>query len=64
MTKNEMFIFGLCSFYDDWLSDPSYESLPNSEKRPPESSKNEMLIFGLRSFSDDWPSDPSNKTKM
>ena len=24
--KNEMFIFGLCSTSDDWLSYPSYES--------------------------------------
>ena len=38
-----MLIFGLCSTFDDWLSDPSNES----------QLKNEMLIFGLHSTSDD-----------
>ena len=52
-----MFIFGLCSTSDDWLSDPSNESLLKCEKRPPKSSENEMFVFGLHSTSDDRPSD-------
>ena len=55
-----MFIFGLCSTSDDQLSDPSDESQPKCEKRPPKSLRNEMLVFGLRSTSDDRLSDPSD----
>ena len=58
-----MFIFELHSTSDDWLSNPSDESPPKCQKRPPKSSKYEMLIFGLCSTSDDWPSDPSNKSQ-
>ena len=49
---------------DDRLSDPSDESQPKCEKRPPKSLKNEILIFILRSTSDDWPSDPSDKSQL
>ena len=59
--KNEMFIFGLRSTSDDWLSNPSNEQWLKCGKRPPKSSKNEMLIFGLCSTSDDQPSNPSKK---
>ena len=31
---NEMLIFGLCSLYDDWPSDPSDESQPKYKKGP------------------------------
>ena len=41
---------------DDGLSNPSNESQPKCDKRPPKSSKNEMLIFMLHSTSDDQPS--------
>ena len=34
LSKNEMFVFGLCSISDDWLSDLSNESWPKSEKDP------------------------------
>ena len=57
-----MFIFGLHSTSDDWLSDPSNEHRPKCEKRPPKSLKNEMFVFGLSSISNDWPSDPSNES--
>ena len=33
-SKNEMFVFGLSSISDDWLSDLSNESQPKSEKGP------------------------------
>ena len=33
--KNEMFIFGLRSISDDWLSNPSDEHQPKCQKRPP-----------------------------
>ena len=57
-----MLIFGLHSTSDDQLSDPSDESQPKCEKRPPKSSKNEMLIFGLHSTSDDRPNDLSDES--
>ena len=56
-----MFIFGLYSTSDDWLSDSSDEYQPKCKKRPPKSSKNEMFIFGLHSTSDDQSSDPSDE---
>ena len=58
-----MFIFGLCSTSDDWLSDLSDEHRPKckKQKRPPKSSKNKMFVFGLCSTSDDRPSDLSNE---
>ena len=56
-----MFVFGLHSISDDWLSDLSNECQPKCEKRPPKSSKNEMFVFGLCSISDDWLSDLSNE---
>ena len=59
-----MLIFELHSTSDDWPSDPSNESRPKCEKRPPKSLKNEMLIFGLRSTSDDWLSDLSNESQL
>ena len=58
-----MFIFGLCSTSDDWLSDLSEESQLKCEKRPPKLSKNEMLIFGLHSTSNDWPNNLSNESQ-
>ena len=58
-----MFIFGLRSTSDDWLSNPGNESQPKCDKRPPKSSNNEMLFFGLHSTSDDWPCNPSNKSQ-
>ena len=48
-----MLIFGLRSNSDDRPSNPSNESQPKCDKRPPKSSKNEMLIFILHSTSDD-----------
>ena len=63
-SKNEMFIFGLRSTSDDWLSDLSDEPLTEmqkNEKRPPKSLKNKMFIFGLHSTSDDRPSNPSDE---
>ena len=60
--KNKMFIFGLHSTSDDWLSDLGNESQLKCKERPPKSSKNEMLIFGLCSTSDDQPSNTSNKS--
>ena len=59
--KNKMFIFGLRSTFDDWLSKKCWPKHKKKQKRPPKSSKNKMLIFGLRSTSDDRPSDPSIK---
>ena len=56
-----MLIFVFHSTSDDQLSDPSSESQPKCEKRPPKSSKNEMPIFGLHSTSDDQLSDLSDK---
>ena len=45
-SKNKMFIFGLHSTSDDWLSDQSDERwLKCKKKRPPKSSKNKMFIF-------------------
>ena len=58
-----MFIFGLHSFSDDWLSDLSNESQLKCKKRPPKSLENEMLIFGLHSTSDDRPSNLSHKIR-
>ena len=43
--KSEMLIFGLHSTSDDQPSNPSNESQPKCDKRPPKSSKNEILIF-------------------
>ena len=62
-SKNQMFIFGLCSTSDDWPSDLSQKCWPKCKKtkRPPKSLKNQMFIFVLCSTSDDWPSDPSKK---
>ena len=59
-SKNEMFVFGLHSTSDDWLSNQSDESCPKCEKMATKLSKNEMLIFGLHSPSDDWPSNKSH----
>ena len=44
----------------DRPSNPSNESQPKCDKRPPKSSKDEILIFILRSTSDDQPSDLSD----
>ena len=60
-----MFIFGLHSTSDDWLSDLSDKHQPKckqNEKRPPKSLKNKMFGFGLCSTSDDWLSDPSDES--
>ena len=57
-----MLVLGLRSTSGDWLSNPSNESQPKCDKRPPKSSKNEMLIFILCSTSDDRPSDPSDES--
>ena len=43
--KNEMLIFWLHSTSGDQPSNPSNESQPKCDKRPPKSSKNEILIF-------------------
>ena len=61
--ENEMFIFGLRSTSDDWLSNPNKNVDQNAKKwkRPPKSLKNEMFIFALRSTSDDQQSDLSKK---
>ena len=60
-----MFIFGLCSTSDDWLSDLSNERQPKckkkNEKRPPKSLNTKMFVFGLWSTSDDRPSNLSDK---
>ena len=59
-----MFVFGLCSTSDDWLSNPSKTIDQNTKKQkrpPPKSLKNKMFIFRLHSTSDDWPSDLSKK---
>ena len=61
-SKNEMFVFGLCSTSDDQSNDPSDECQPKCKKRLPKSSKNEMFIFGLHSTSDDQPSNLSNES--
>ena len=63
LSKNKMFIFGLCSTSDDQLSDPSKKRRPKCKKwkRPPKAMENQMFIFGLRSTSDDQQSDPSKK---
>ena len=58
--RNEMFIFGLRSISDDWLSNLSNEHQPNYKKGPL-SHQNEMSVFGIHSISDDWPSDPSDE---
>ena len=63
-SKNEMFIFGLCSTSDDRLSDPSNESWPKCKKRPPKSSKNNIFVLWLCSSSDDWLSDPSDESPL
>ena len=34
-SKNEMFVFGLFSISDHWLSDLSDECQPKCKKRPP-----------------------------
>ena len=47
-----MLIFGLHSTSGD---QPSNESQPKCDKRPPKSLKNEILIFILHSTSDDQP---------
>ena len=44
-SKNEMFVFRLCSTSDDWPSKQSDKSQPKCEKRPPKSSKNEFFFF-------------------
>ena len=59
--KNEMFVFGLHSISDDWLSDPSDEHRLKCQKRPPKSLKNEMFVFGLCSISDHQLSDRSDE---
>ena len=56
-----MFIFGLRSTSDDWLSNPSNESQLKCGKMSPKSSNNEMLIFGLHSTCDDQLSNLSKK---
>ena len=48
-----MLIFGLHSNSDDRPNNPSNESQPKCDKRPPKPSKNEILIFILHSTSDD-----------
>ena len=62
-SKNEIFVFGLCSTSDDQLSDLSDESWHKCNKMPPKSSKNEMLIFGLCSTSD-RQSNPSDESRL
>ena len=62
--KNEMFIFGLRSTSDDWLSNLSKKCWPKHKKKqkmPPKISKNKMFIFGLQLTPDDRPSDLSKK---
>ena len=61
-SKYEMFIFGLCSTADDWLSHLSDESRLKCEKMAAKSSKNEMFIFGVHSTSDDQPSNLTDKS--
>ena len=48
-SKNEMFIFGLCSTSDDQLSNLSKKCDQNTkkQKRPPKSLKNKMFVFQL-----------------
>ena len=62
-SKNKMFIFGLCSTSDDWLSNPAKNVDQNTKKwkRPPKSLKNKMFVFGLCLTSDDRPSDLNKK---
>ena len=59
-SKNEMFVFGLCSTSENWLSDMSDESCLKCQKMATKSSENEMFVFGLHSTSDDRPSDESH----
>ena len=64
-----MFIFGLCSTSDDWLSALINErqqkcKKKKKQKKAPKSSKNKMFIFGLRSTSDDWPRNLSDKCQQ
>ena len=61
--KNKMFIFGLHSTSDDWLSDLSKKHHLKCRKneKGPLSHQNKMFIFGLHSTSDDQPSDPGKK---
>ena len=60
--KNEMFILGLCSISNDWLSNPSDKHQPKCQKRPPCHQKIKWLSFGLRSTSDDQLSDLSDES--
>ena len=61
-----MFVFGLHSTSDDWLSDQGKKHRPKCKKtkKAPKSSKNKMFIFGLHSTSDDRLSDPSKKPQL
>ena len=63
-SKNEMFVFGLHSTSDDWLSNPSDKSHLKCKTCPPNHQKNEMFVFGLHSTSDDWLSNPSDKSHL
>ena len=58
-----MLVSGLRSTSGDRPSNPSNESQPKYDKRPPKSSKNEILIFISHSTSDDWLSNPSNESR-
>ena len=46
-SKNEMLIFGLHSFPDNWPSDPSKESQLKFKKRPPKSVQNVWITFNF-----------------
>ena len=56
-----MFVFGLHSTSDDWLSNPSKKHRRKCKKmkKAPKSLKNKMFVFGLCSTSDDQPSNLS-----
>ena len=63
-SKNEIFIFGLCSTSDDWPSDPSikhWQIMQKKTKKTPWVMENKMFIFELCSTSDCWPSNLSEK---
>ena len=49
LSRNKMFVFGLCSTSDDRPSDPSKEHRLKwrKTKRPPKSLENKMFIFWI-----------------
>ena len=62
--KNEMFIFGLRSTSDDWLSDPSKKHRPKhkkKQKRPPSHWKIKCSFWIMFNF---WWSAERSKQKM